>query len=312
MTLDEEIGAVMIVGFKGPLTEAVVSDWAAHQYGGLVTVNLNHNAADAQSMTALLARLRSVSHHHLLAGTDQEGGDICLAVPTVPCSPMPASQADVRSMAVALGDLGFNLDLGPVADVCSGPSSYMWGRCYGTDAATVGAAVTAGVAGIHSAGLLAAAKHFPGHGSAIGNSHLLLPRVEETLATLRARDWPPFQAAAGAGVDFVMLGHLDMTALDPGRPASISAVSMRALREQVGYRGAIMSDDLQMEGVTALVSTPEAAIQFLLNGGDMLMVAHDLSVADTTFDAIKAAVLSGRLPRARLDEAAARIPIPAR
>jgi len=307
MTLDEEIGAVMMVGFTGPLTEAVVSDWAAHQFGGLVALNLNHNAATAGEMREVIRRLRAASRHRLLAATDQEGGEICIAIATVPCAPMPADRAAVTRMAAGLRDLGFDLDLGPVADVCTGPSSYMWGRCYGTDPDTVGAAVTAAVGGIHAAGLLAAAKHFPGHGSATGNSHLLLPRVDADLATLQARDWPPFRAAAAAGVDFVMIGHLDMTALDPGHPSSISPSSIRYLRDDVGYRGTIISDDLQMEGVTAQVTTPEAGVLFLRNGGDMLMVAHDLGVADATFDAIKAAVLAGRLPRSRLDEAVTRL-----
>ena len=311
MTLDEEVGAVLIVGFTGPLTGAVLDDWRLHQYGAFVTVNLNHNAATPEEMKALIAQLRTATRHHLLAATDQEGGEICLAIQSVPCPPMPVSRAGMATMAAGLRDLGFDLDLAPVADVCTGPSSYMWGRCYGTDPPTVSAAVTEAVGGIHSAGLLAAAKHFPGHGSATGNSHLLLPKVDESLATLQSRDWPPFKAAVAAKVDFVMIGHLDMTALDPGRPTSISPASIQRLRGDVGYTGAVMSDDLQMEGVTAQVSTPEAAVRFLVNGGDMPMVAHDLAVADATFDAIKAAVLSGRLTRARLDEAVLRIPAPA-
>ena len=311
MTLEEEIGAVLIVGFTGPLTDAVLNDWRVHQYGGFVTVNLNHNAATAEEMRAVIARLRTATRHRLLAGTDQEGGDICLAIQSVSCAPMPVNRASMATMAGGLRDLGFDLDLAPVADVCSGPGSYMWGRCYGTEPAAVSAAVSEAVAGIHAAGLLSAAKHFPGHGSATGNSHLLLPKVDESLATLQSRDWPPFRAAVAAGADFVMIGHLDMTALDPGHPASISATSVQRLRGDVGYAGAVMSDDLQMEGVTAQVSTPEAAVRFLVNGGDMPMVAHDLAVADATFDAIKAAVLSGRLARSRLDEAVLRIPAPA-
>ena len=307
LTLDEEIGAVMMVGFTGPLTDAVVSDWTVHQYGALVTVNLNHNAMTPAEMEELIGRLRAASRHRFLAATDQEGGEICLAISTVPCAPMPTDESAVRRMAFGLKDLGFDVDLAPVADVCSGPSSFMWGRCYGTDPAAVSDAVRLAVTGVHAAGLLAAAKHFPGHGSATGNSHLLLPKVDESLATLQARDWPPFKAAAAAGVDFVMIGHLDVTALDPGHPSSISAASVEHLRSDVGYQGAILSDDLQMEGVTTQVTTPEAAIRFLVNGGDMLMVAHDLAVADVTFDAIRAAVLTGRLPRGRLDEAVNRL-----
>jgi beta-N-acetylhexosaminidase len=104
-----------------------------------------------------------------------------------------------------------------------------------------------------------------------------------------------------------MVGHLALSALDPGVPSTISKADMDALRGRLGYRGAVISDDMEMGGVTGTVPTPEAAVRFLVNGGDMVMVAHDLAVADQVFDAIKAAVLSGRLPRSRLDEAVSRL-----
>jgi beta-N-acetylhexosaminidase len=179
----------------------------------------------------------------------------------------------------------------------------MWGRCYGTAPGPVASSVGAVVDGIHAAGMLSAAKHFPGHGDTAVSSETRLPRIDESLATLRTREFPPFAAAIASGTDFVLLGHLFYPAIDAHHSADLSPATVKLLRSDLGFRGAILSDDMEMGAITASTPTPQAAVQFLQAGGDMVMVAHHLTVADATFDAIKKAVLSGQLPRARLDEA---------
>jgi beta-N-acetylhexosaminidase len=294
-----------MVGFGGPATDAVLVDWKRRQFGALLVVNLNHNASTPAEMTALLAQLRAAGRHRLLAATDQEGGGICIALDNVPCERMPVGQAASTRMASAIHAVGFDLDLGPVSDVCSGPSSVMWGRCYGTDPAAVAAAVGAAVDGIHGGHMLAAAKHFPGHGATSVSSETQLPTVSDSLLTLQSRDWVPFEAAAAHGAEFVLLGHLLVPALDTSRPSSLAPATIQRLRADVGFKGAIISDDMEMGAITSSTPAPEAAVQFLVNGGDMVMIAHHLDVADATYDAIRDAVLSGRLPRSRLDDAVA-------
>src|SRR6266567_465363 len=224
LTLDEEIGAVMMVGFEGPLTDAVLSDWRQRQFGALLVVNLNHNASSPDAMRSFVSSIRSTSRHRLIAATDQEGGFVCIAISSVPCAPMPVGQADTTRMATALRSLGFDLDLGPVSDVCNGPHSIMWGRCYGTDPTAVASSVGPVVDGIHAAHMLAAAKHFPGHGDTSVSSETRLPRIDESLATLQSREFPPFSAAIARGTDFVMVGHLWYPALDTHRSADLSPV----------------------------------------------------------------------------------------
>jgi beta-N-acetylhexosaminidase len=297
------VGAVIMAGFQGPVTDAVLADWRRHQFGGLLVVNLNHNATTAASMSSLVSGIRSATSHRLIAATDQEGGSVCIAISSVPCEPMPVGLEGTIRMASGVRALGFDLDLGPVVDVCSGSNSIMLGRCYGTDPASVSAAIGAVVDGIHAAHMLSAAKHFPGHGNTSVSSETQLPRIDESLATLQTRDWPPFQTAAAHNVDFVLLGHLYYPALDQVHSADLSPVTIQKLRSDVGFQGAIISDDMEMGAITATTPAPEAAVEFLINGGDMVMIAHHLEIADATFDAIKAAVESGRLPRARLDEA---------
>jgi beta-N-acetylhexosaminidase len=303
LTLDQEIGAVIMVGFQGTLTPAVLADWKQHQYGGLLIVNLNHNASTSAQMSALISQIRGASDHRVIAATDQEGGGVCIALSSVPCAAMPVGQAQTTRMADALKAVGFDLDLGPVSDVCSGSTSIMWGRCYGTSPAPVASSVGGVVDGIHDAGMLSAAKHVPGHGDTSVSSETQLPRIDESLATLRAREFPPFAAAIAHGTDFVLMGHLFYPAIDAHHSADLSPATFKLLRDELGFNGAIISDDMEMGAITDSTPTPEAAVQFLIAGGDMVMVAHHLSVADATFAAIKKAVLSGRLPRARLDEA---------
>jgi beta-N-acetylhexosaminidase len=183
----------------------------------------------------------------------------------------------------------------------------MWGRCYGTDPGLVAAAAVPVVKGIHAAGMLSAAKHFPGHGATTVSSESRLPRIDESLESIRARELPPFRAAISGGTDFVLMGHLWYPALDPHRSADLSPATFQLLRSELGFGGVVISDDMEMGAITSSTPAPEAAVDFLLAGGDMVMVAHDLAVADATYDAIKKAVESGRLPRQRLDEAVARL-----
>jgi beta-N-acetylhexosaminidase len=305
LTLAEEVGAVIMVGFEGPLTDAVLADWRQRQFGGLLIVNLNRNGATAADLESLIGALRGADRHRLLAATDQEGGGVCIAISTVPCDPMPVGQPATTEMATAVHELGFDLDLGPVSDVCNDSSSIMWGRCYGTDPAAVAAAVGPVVDGIHAAHMLAAAKHFPGHGATSVSSETQLPRIDESLATLRGRDFVPFEAAAAHGVDFVLLGHLYYPAINATHSADLAPETIGLLRSVVGFKGAVISDDMEMGAITNSTPVTLAAVQFLQNGGDMVMVAHDLAVADATYDAVLAAVENGILPRSRLDDAVA-------
>ncbi len=295
----------MMVGFQGPLSDATLTDWRLRQFGGLLIINGNRNASSATSMGALISAVRQASPHRVIAATDQEGGYVCIAVSTVPCKPMPVGQADTTQMADALHQIGFDLDLGPVSDVCSGSSSIMWGRCYATMPGAVASAVGPVVDGIHAANMLSAAKHFPGHGDTSVSSETRLPRIDESLQTLQSREFPPFSAAIASGTDFVMMGHLWYPAIDPHRSADLSPVTFQLLRGDLGFNGAIISDDMEMGAITASTPAPEAAVEFLIAGGDMVMIAHHLAVADATYDALKHAVETGRLPRARLDDAVA-------
>ncbi len=290
MTLQQEIGAVMMVGFKGPLTPAVLDDWRRHQFGGLIVVPINQNARDAAAIRQLIQSVRGVMAHPLLAGTDQEGGTVCFLETGVPCMASArqvgpqgpsAVQSEMATMSRGLKALGFDINLAPAAEVWDGTHPSMSERSYGDNPQLVARDVTAAIAGVHAAGMYAAAKQFPGNGT--------------------ANDFIPFQAAIAAHVEFVMIGHLSVASIDRAAPASMSATVLQVLRSELGYPGVIISDDLQMVALSPQYPTPVAAVRFLKNGGDMVIVSHDIAVADATYEAIHAAVLNGSYPRARLD-----------
>jgi beta-N-acetylhexosaminidase len=310
MTLRQEIGAVMMVGFTGPLTPAVLDDWRHRQFGGLIVVPVNQNAHDPATIRQLIQSVRGVMAHPLLAATNQEGGTVCFLETGVPCmagarqvGPQGPSaiQSEMTTMSQGLKALGFDLNFAPVADVWDGAHPFMSERSYGQNPQIVGEDVTAAIAGIHAAGMYAAAKHFPGHGTASADSHLGLPLVSESAQTIRNRDFVPFKAAIAARVEFVMIGHLKVPSIDGSAPTSMSATVLRLLGSELGYQGVVISDDLEMGALSPQYPPPSAAVRFLSNGGDMAIVSHDIAVADATYDAIHAAVLDGSYHRAQLD-----------
>src|ERR1700737_2412860 len=289
MTLRQEIGAVMMVGFQGPLTPAVLDDWRQRQFGGLIVVPINQNAHDPATIRQLIQSVRGVMAHPLLAATNQEGGTVCFLETGVPCmagarqvGPQGPSaiQSEMTTMSQGLKALGFDINLAPVADVWDGAHPFMSERSYGQDPQVVGQDVTAAIAGIHAAGMYAAAKHFPGDGKP---------------------DLSPFRAAIAARVEFVMVGHLDVPSIDASAPTSMSAAVLQLLRSELGYQGVIIADDLQMGALSPQYPPPLAAVRVLKNGGDMVIVSHDIAVADATYGAIHAAVVKGTYPRAQLD-----------
>jgi len=192
----------------------------------------------------------------------------------------------------------------PDADVNSNPDNPIINtRSFGEDPARVSEFVAAFIRGVEENGGLATAKHFPGHGDTSTDSHLDLPTVNSDRAHLERVELAPFRAAIAAGVSTIMTGHLAVPALepDPGLPATMShRISTDLLRTQMGFQGLIVTDALDMGGVTVRYSPGEAAVRSLLAGADVLLVPP---VLDAALEAVRDAVDSGRIPMARLNDA---------
>ena len=196
----------------------------------------------------------------------------------------------------------------PDADVNSNPENPIINtRSFGEDPTRVSEFVAAFVRGVEENGGLATAKHFPGHGDTSTDSHLDLPTVSSDRAHLDRVELAPFRAAITAGASTIMTGHLAVPALepDPNVPATMSAkITTDLLRGQLGFEGLVVTDALEMRGVTGRYPPGEAAVRSVLAGADVLLVPP---VLDAALQAVKEAVGSGRIPQARLDEAVTRV-----
>ncbi|MFM7677054.1 MAG: glycoside hydrolase family 3 N-terminal domain-containing protein, partial [Synechococcus sp.] len=201
--------------------------------------------------------------------------------------------------------LGLNWVLGPVCDVNNNPANPVINvRAWGEDPATAGTLACAFLRGVQEERVLGCAKHFPGHGDTATDSHLALPVLPHSRERLDAVELPPFRAAIAAGVDAVMTAHLLLPALDPERPATLSAAVLGdLLRGELGFQGLVVTDALVMEAIAARYGGGEAAVLALEAGADLVLMPAD---ADAALDAIVAAVRSGRLQEGRLEESLAR------
>ena len=284
MTLRQEVGAVVMAGFDGALTPAVLDDWRQRQFGGVLLLPRDHAGLDGAAIRNAIGSLRGVMTHPLLAATDVEGGRVCFTGAGVPClaggrqaaaAGAGAVQSAMAGMSQALKALGFDVNLAPEAELANGVDASTSELSYGVDANRVAGAVQAAVSGIHAAGMYAVAKHFEN------------------------RDLAAFRAAIAARVDMVLVGDLSQSVaggVDAGWP-----VLLHALRADLRFQGMAISDDLSAPAGRAGYSAGAIAVQFLESGGDMVMVSRDLGLADSVDDAIYDAVSNGSYPRAQLD-----------
>jgi beta-N-acetylhexosaminidase len=196
----------------------------------------------------------------------------------------------------------------PVADVNDNPANPIINtRSFGEDPASVSEYVTNFIRGAQDNGALATAKHFPGHGDVSVDSHLTLPTVPGDRKELESMELVPFRAAIAAGVDSIMIGHLAVPALEPDTnvPATLSHNIMTGLlRDEMGFKGLIVTDAMDMGGVTTLYPPGEAAVRSVEGGADVLLMPP---VPDAAMEALVDAVKSGRITEKRVDESVRRI-----
>lgn len=219
-----------------------------------------------------------------------------------------------RITAAEARAIGIHWNFYPDADVNSNPNNpIINARAFGEDPAQVSAMVTAYIQGVHDAHGMATVKHFPGHGDTDTDSHLFLSRVDASRSRLDQVELAPFRAAIAAGVDSVMVGHLLVPALepDPNRVATISYnISTRLLKDELGFRGIVITDAMDMNGLTRMFggnnaqSAGRAAVEAVKAGADMILIPGDL---DGAYNGLLAAVRHGELPESRIDESAGKI-----
>ncbi|ACU73375.1 glycoside hydrolase family 3 domain protein [Catenulispora acidiphila DSM 44928] len=317
--LDVVIARVLQPGFVGTSPP----DWLRRRLaGGLGSVILFAANMESPEQARTLTNELRAENPDVFVAVDEEAGDITrLEAATGSSYPgnlalgaiddIALTEATARSIGALVHSAGIDLTYAPVADVNTEPRNPVIGaRSFGADPALVARHVAATVRGLHTAGVAACAKHFPGHGDTVIDSHFGLPTVTATLEQLRHDTLPPFSAAVAAGVRAVMVAHLLMPEFDTEHPASVSpAVIGGLLRTELGFDGLAVSDAIGMAAVRERYGLASAAVRALVAGIDMVCVDSDSTDADLAAitDAITAALRDGTLSEARLVEAAEKV-----
>lgn len=326
MTLAQKAGQVMCAGFDGdeltPQLRPLIEDL---HLGGLIY--FERNVASRPALARLSAGVqqaaRQSGHPALLIAIDQEGGRVTrlraakgfteFPSPLEVAAGGPEAVGQVAAaMAAELLDVGINMNLAPVLDVNSNPANPVINtRSFGGDPQLAAACGAAFVAALQGAGVMAVGKHFPGHGDTTIDSHVALPVVAHGRARLEAVEFAPFLAAMAAGVAGIMSAHVHFPAIEPTAnvPATLShRVLTGLLRDEMGYRGLLLTDSLEMGALaTSGYPAPLAAAHALAAGADVLLFNTS---PDTLWEAhatIVRWVEGGRLDPARLDEAVLRV-----
>ncbi|WP_446210216.1 glycoside hydrolase family 3 protein [Micromonospora sp. IBSANI012] len=293
--------------------------------GGVCYFSWSHNLDSPRQIAGLSNGLQraalgdgSKGRVPLLISTDQEQGTV-LRMPA-PAAQFPGAMAlgagrspqDARTSAEITGRelraVGIHQPYAPIADVNVNPGNPVIGvRSFGADPTLVAELTAAQVAGFQDgAGVTAVAKHFPGHGDTATDSHTGLPVINHSRAEWDRIDAPPFRRAISAGVDSIMTAHIVVPALDPsGDPATLSPTILTGvLRGELGFRGVIVTDALNMAGVRQKYGDERVPVLAIKAGADQLLMPPNLALAR---DAVLRAVATGELTERRIDESVRRI-----
>jgi len=314
--LDAACAGLFTVGFTGHEPSAEVRELLRRGAGGVIL--FGRNVESAAQVAALTGSLKREAGRPLLTSVDQEGGRVMrlrqrhgfTELPSMRALGASGDERLARQVGALLGRelraVGLDLDYAPVVDVDTNPQNPVIGdRAFSCDPAVVARMGAALALGLQSQGVAACAKHFPGHGDTSQDSHRHLPRLPHDLGRLRAVELLPFAALARAGVASVMTAHVVFEALDAAHPATMSPPVLRLLREECGFAGPVISDDLEMKAVTEHFPLAEAVVASVNAGVDVLLVCHRPEVQHAAIDALRGAVERGEVSRERLAQARA-------
>jgi len=328
MSVDEKIGQLLFTTYHGSFTATdtaayrqILHDLTDLHVGGFINITqgspLGIVKSQAYPTAVLNNQLQAKSKLPLLVGADFERGtamrlDEGTSFPTAMALAAGGNPKDAYTMgkitALEARAVGVHWIYAPDADVNNNPGNPIINtRSFGEDPARVAEFVSEFVRGVRENGGLATAKHFPGHGDTAADSHIDLPVIRADRARLDQLELVPFRAAIAMQVDSIMTGHLNVPALepDPNTPATLSHnILTDLLRNQLGYQGLIVTDAMDMGGITVRYAPGEAAVRAVVAGADCLLMPP---VPDAAFEALQAAVKSGRISKERLDASVRRI-----
>lgn len=319
MTLEQKIASLFMVHVGGPDPAATRAYLEANGIAGVLLLGDNvpggtdQTAAYTQALRSGTPGSGGSAGLGTLVAIDEEGGivarleaDTYPSAETLKAEPVAATTDAFRQRAALLSATGMSVNFGVVADVTGDPSSFIFERALGTDADSASERVAAAVEAERGT-VFSTLKHFPGHGAAAGDSHRSVPTTDLPLDAWRSEDAPPFAAGIDAGAELVMFGHLVYSSVDSA-PASLSRPWHDILRDELGFEGVAVTDDLLMleaSGVPAYADRTANAIAAIDAGNDILLYNTTVDVPQLVAS-VAWAVRSGQLSAETVDEAALR------
>ncbi|NLM46619.1 MAG: beta-N-acetylhexosaminidase [Firmicutes bacterium] len=328
MTLEEKIGQLLMPSFQfdsegkpvKAVTKEIREQLAQFQVGGVIL--FSPNIESVEQTRALIAELQAASKIPLFIAVDEEGGKVSrlnhdgsrIGATKLPGNAALGNTHDPelayqvgRLLGRELFVLGFNMDMAPVADVNTNPDNPVIGeRAFGGDPREVAQMVGRMVQGLQSENVSSVIKHFPGHGDTALDTHQGAVVLDHGRERLEKVEWMPFRQGIAAGVDGIMVAHLIVPQVSGSElPASLSTEMLTGvLREEMQYKGLIITDALDMAAITDHFSAGEAAVLAAAAGADILLMPESLPAA---YQALLAAVKEGRLGKEQLDASVRRI-----
>lgn len=312
MTLREKLGQMFMPAYSS----AAASQITEYAFGSYILFAADFETGTTDSLSAKMAALQDAAKYGLLTAVDEEGGTVTrisrftqyraekFKSPRTLYSwgGMELIRSDAAEKAALLKSLGMNLNMAPVADISQNESDFMYWRSVGLDAEGTAEFVRTVIRESALSGVGSVAKHFPGYGS-VADTHTGMAYDSRSLDELRAKDFVPFAAAVEEGVCAILVSHIITESIDAEKPASVSAKTVALLRDELGYDGIIMTDDLAMAGITDYCTTGNAALEAILAGCDMLCCSN----WSAQYPAVWEAVGNGTVTEERLNESAVRI-----
>ena len=315
--LETAAARLVTAGFPGPTLGVELERLLERGIGGVIL--FRRNVGTAREVAELVRDVKRRAGRPLVVSIDQEGGAVARlreGFTRVPAMRALGATGDAvlaravgRVLGTELAAVGVDLDFAPVLDVDTNPDNPVIGaRSFGRDPALVAELGLSLARGLMDAGVAPCGKHFPGHGDTSQDSHFELPRLPHGMERLRAVELVPFAAAARAELPALMTAHVVMEALDASVPATMSrAVVDGVLRRELGYRGVVFTDDVDMKAIADHQELDDVARSCLAAGVDAFLCCQDVEVAHRMIDAIVRAVRSGGVPESRLAEAGERV-----
>jgi beta-N-acetylhexosaminidase len=311
MTLEQKIASLLMIHVPG--ADAAPIRAAIDATGVAGVIYMGDNVYSIEQVAATTAALSADPGLPVLTAIDQEGGIVRRLPDSGPgalqlrTQDPSATEAAFRDRAALVASAGVSINFGIVADVTGNRRSFIYSRTLGADAASASPRVAAAVTG-ELGTVFSTVKHFPGHGSVAGDSHSSVPTTGMSVDEWRATQAPPFQAGIDAGAEFVMLGHLRYSAVDAA-PSSLSPAWIAILRDEMGFDGIVVTDDMTMlerSGEPAYADQASNAVASIGAGTTLLLYVGPVDVGNVVAS-VAAAVRDGRIPPSTIDEAARRL-----